>query len=103
MYTTADEPNKTRRLTISAGDIGVDPELRGAVEAAYRRGVHQAIAFAGDLADQAKTLGEAQCVLARAENMAGERRYRRKNEGSMMLLDTIRGRLSGPKRGGAKR
>jgi hypothetical protein len=103
MHTTADEPKKTSRLTISAGDFVVDPEQRRAVEAAYRRGVHQAIAFPGDLADQAKTLGEAQCILAQAENMAGELRYGRKNEGSTMLLDTIRGRFSEPKHGGAKR
>jgi hypothetical protein len=86
------------RLTMSLADAtaaDLPPGNRAGHEAAYRRGVHQALAFAGDLVDQAETLGEAECILARAENIAGELRYRRKNEGNMMLLDTIRGRLSG--------
>ena len=83
------------RLTVSADDIVIDPEQRRAVESAYRRGVHQAFAFAGDLVDDARTIAEARRALTRAENVAGELRYRRKTEGNMMLLDTIRGRLAG--------
>jgi hypothetical protein len=93
-------PRPHKPLTLSLRDAtaaDLPQEYRANVEGAYRRGVHQALALAGDLADQAKTLGEAQCVLARAENIAGELRYRRKNEGRMMLIDTIRGRLSSPK------
>jgi hypothetical protein len=95
------DPRKS--ITVRMADATVAdlaPERLAAREAAYRRGVHQALAFAGDLADRARTLGEAQCILARAEDIAGELRYRRKGEGRAMLLDHIRGRLSRPKRGG---
>jgi hypothetical protein len=88
-------------LTISAADIVIDPEQRRAVEGAYRRGVHQAFALAGDLVDDAEALREARRLLQRAENIAGEFRYKRKAEGNGALLDAIRGRLSGRKRGDA--
>jgi hypothetical protein len=92
-------------LTVSLADAtaaDLKPGCRAGHEAAYRRGVHQALAFAGDLVDGANSLKGAQRILCRAENLAGELRYRRKDEGNMMLLDTIRGRLHGSKRGGAK-
>ena len=75
----------------TAADLS-DPERLAAVKSSYRRGVHQALGFAGDLADQARTLGECQCILARAENIAGELRYRRKNEGRWTPIDHIRAR-----------
>jgi hypothetical protein len=103
MDSTPNQSQKTRRLTFSLADATAAdlPKCRASHEAAYRRGVHQALAFAGDLVNRAQTLGEAQCILTRAENVAGELRYKRKAEGNMMLLDTIRGRLSGRKRGDA--
>jgi hypothetical protein len=101
MKHTTDGPEKTSRLTFSMADAtaaDLDPERGRAVEAGYRRGVHQALAMAGDIADRAMSLRECQYILARAENIAGELRYKRKNEGRMMLLDYIRERLSSPKR-----
>jgi hypothetical protein len=96
-------PDPRKPLTFRMADAtlaDLTPERLAAHEAAYRRGVHQALAFAGDIADRARTLRECQYTLARAENIAGELRYKRKSEGRMMLLDHIRGRLSRPKRGG---
>jgi hypothetical protein len=101
MDDTTDRPAKTSRLTYSMADAtaaNLDPDRGRAVEAGYRRGVHQALAMAGDVADRAKSLRECQYTLARAENIAGELRYKRKAEGRMMLLDYIRERLSSPKR-----
>jgi hypothetical protein len=97
-------PTPHKPLTVSLRDAtaaDLDPERLAAAEAGYRRGVHQALAFAGDIADRANSLRECQLTLARPENIAGELRYKRKNEGRMMLLDCIRGRLSSPKRGGS--
>jgi hypothetical protein len=90
---------KTRELTHSLEDIAADltPERRAAHEAAYRRGVHQALAFAGDLVDEATTLKQARRVLTRAENMAGRLRFVQKNRGGGMLLDHIRQQLTRPK------
>jgi hypothetical protein len=98
---TPSDPRKP--VTVSLRDAtlaDLPPERLAAHEAAYRRGVHQALAFAGDIADRARSLRECQYTLARAENLAGELRYKRKAEGGMMLLDWIRGRLSSPKRRG---
>jgi len=80
----------------------MDPERRAAHEAAYRRGVHQAFAFACDVAYQAETLKDARRVLRRCENVAGRLRFIRKDQGNMMLLDFIRARLSRRKGGSAQ-
>ncbi len=85
-------PLNVRLADATAADI--DPERRAGYEGAYRRGVHQALAFAGDLVDGSITLKEAQRILTRAENLAGELRYRRKDQGNMMLLDHMRSRLA---------
>ena len=77
-----------------ADTIDRDPERLAAHEAAYRRGVHQALAFAGDIADEAATLQEARRTLTKAENIAGRLRFIRKDEGRGALLDHIRTSLS---------
>ena len=102
---TSDETAKSTSLTISLRDAtaaDLDPERRAAHESAYRRGVHQALAFAGDIVDRAATLKEAQRLLCRAENLAGRLRFIRKDQGNMMLLDHMRTKLYRPaqKRGG---
>ena len=70
------------------------PERLAAHEGAYRRGVHQALAFAGDILERATTLKEAKRQLNRAESWAFRLRFVRKTEGRLMLLDFIRGKLA---------
>ncbi len=98
MDNTPDQSAKTRPLTFRRADAtaaDLDPRTLRALEASYRRGVHQAIAFCGDIADGSVTLQEARRTLTRAENLAGRLRFIRKDEGRGMLLDHIRARLSG--------
>ena len=91
-------PEFPKPLTRSADATLADltPERLAAHEAAYRRGVHQALAFAGDVVDRAETLKDARRILCRAENVAGELRYKRKHQGRGMLLDYIGSRLRWP-------
>jgi hypothetical protein len=79
----------------TAADLFADPGHEGS----YRRGVHQALAFAVDLLDRARTKDEARRLLASAEEYAGRLRFREKDRGNGMLLDEINGRLR-RKRGG---
>jgi hypothetical protein len=88
-----------RQLTRSLADIQIDPEQQQAVEGSYRRGVHQALALAADLVEDAATLPEAKRLIGRAEREACRLRYHAKHEGNGMLLDRIRQRLT---RSGAK-
>jgi hypothetical protein len=77
---------------VTLADVAKDmtPERIAAHEAAYRRGCHQSLAMAADIASGALTLGEARRMLRRAETLAFGFRFRRKNEGRLMLLDQIR-------------
>ncbi len=103
MDSTSDKSRSTTPLTRSAADIAADltPERQAAHEAAYRRGLHQGLAFAGDLVDEATTLNQARSMLCKAENLAGELRYKRKAEGNGALIDHMRSVLS-RRRGGTK-
>ena len=70
MDSTPSETTKSTSLTISLRDAtaaDLDPEQMAVHEGAYRRGVHQALAFAGDIADRAATLKECNgsCVARR--------------------------------------
>jgi hypothetical protein len=69
-------------------------EVRQSSEASYRRGVHQAIGFAFDLVEQSADRRDALRRLGRAERIAGELRFVRKDQGRGMLLDTIRQKLA---------
>ena len=98
-------PDTPKPLTFRFADAtaaDLTPERLAAHEAAYRRGVHQAPAFAGDLVDGSLTLKEAQRILCRAENLAGKLRYIHKDRGRGMLLDHMRSKLA-RRRGGPKR
>jgi hypothetical protein len=89
-----------KATVVSLADIKLDPERMKACEASYRRGVHQAIAFSGDIVDRSDSLKEARRLLTRAENHAGRLRFIRKDQGGGMLLDFIRQRLCRNKRRG---
>ena len=68
MDSTPSETTKSTSLTISLRDAtaaDLDPEQMAAHEGAYRRGVHQALAFAGDIADRAATLKSATALVWR--------------------------------------
>jgi hypothetical protein len=70
-----------------------EEHLRGC-EASYRRGVHQAMGFAFDLAEESDDRRDAMRRLARAEKIAGDLRFNRKDQGRGMLLHHIRQRLA---------
>lgn len=93
--TPHDEP-PTRSLTVTLVDLAADttPERRAAHEGAYRRGVHQAFAFVADVAYRTRDVREIRRVLRRAETLAGELRFIRKDQGNGMLLDHIRSKIS---------
>ena len=63
-------------------------------EAAYRRGVHQALARAADLVAGCRTLQEARDLIDRAEAEARALRHREPAEG-VALLDELAARLRG--------
>lgn len=69
--------------------VDASPDASG-YESAYRRGVHQALAFALELTASAGTVRGARARLARAERLAGELRGRRRREGAGALLDHMR-------------
>jgi hypothetical protein len=87
----------TSTLTRSLADFELDPERLAAHEAAYRRGVHQALALASELVHQAGDVKEARRLLRRAEYQACRLRYKAKHQGKGCLLDTIRGKLNARK------
>jgi hypothetical protein len=87
---------------VTLADIKLDPAQLAACEGAYRRGVHQALALAGDIADSAQTLIEARRQLTKAENHAFRLRFTRKDEGRLMLLDHIRQELSKVRKGASR-
>jgi hypothetical protein len=60
---------------------------------AYKRGVHQALGLAADLAATAPTLADAQRLLTTAEQVAGDLRHN--SEEHPALLDELRQRLAG--------
>jgi fructose-specific phosphotransferase system component IIB len=99
MPTTATEPNASERdataanLIISAADIRLDERSLRASESAYRRGVHHGLALAGSLVDDSLSLKQAQRMLTRAENMAGEYRSLARHPGSPPILDELRRRV----------
>jgi hypothetical protein len=74
--------------------VEFNPEKHKAMEAGYRRGVHQALAFAGYLIQRASSRRAAARLVARAEALAEDFRYVRKDEGGGMLLDLIERELS---------
>jgi hypothetical protein len=95
--------NIHRPTTIRASDVIVDDDQAEHYERSYRKGVHQALAFAADLSDRASSLGELRRLLARAENVAADLRYRRKHVGRGMLLDEIGSRLHARRKARASR
>jgi hypothetical protein len=68
-------------------------------EAAYRRGVHQALAFALDSIEGKCTLDEARDLLANAERLALE--YRTSGAEVAGLIDSLRDELRGEIASGA--
>jgi hypothetical protein len=94
MNDTPTDPLKSSRIVTGTELLErLTPERLAAHEGAYRRGVHQALAFAGDIVERATTLKEAKRLLDRAESWAFKLRFVRKDEGRLMLLDYIRGKL----------
>jgi hypothetical protein len=91
--TQPDAPKSSRIITGTELLQQLTPERLAAHEGAYRRGVHQALAFAGDIVERASTLKEAKRLVNRAESWAFKLRFVRKTEGRLMLLDYIRGKL----------
>ena len=73
-------------------DVQPDP-VKARHEGAYRRGCHQSISFCLDLVGQCRNLQDARHVLRRAERIAHELRFVRRDRGNGALLDHIRGRL----------
>lgn len=63
----------------------------GSREAAYRRGVHQALAMAADLAEQTMSLRGLRRILLRAERIAARFRERPDRPAS---IDLLRARLA---------
>ena len=104
MDTTPTDGHDARKLTVTAADLAKEltPERRAAFEGAYRRGVHQAFAFAADEAFRTRDVREIRRVLKRAETLAGRLRFLEKNRGNGMLLDCIRQRINATKRKVAK-
>jgi hypothetical protein len=78
----------TGPIVVRACDVE-EPDARAmeVVEAAYRRGVHQALAFACDLVGRSGDHREAERRLADAADLAGELRACREDEGGGALLD----------------
>src|SRR5262249_28347455 len=78
MDSTSTDGANARKVTATAADLvkEMTPERLAAHEAAYRRGVHQAFAMAGDIAAGALTLGEARRSIRRAETLAGTDRLK---------------------------
>jgi hypothetical protein len=73
----------------TAADIKIDENRQRASEASYRRGVHHGLALAGRLVDQSLLLRQAQRLLTRAENLAGEYRSLARHPGNPPILDEI--------------
>jgi hypothetical protein len=93
-----ENPDPPRPVTCTAADLiacrySWDEHRRGC-KASYRRGVHQAIGLAYDLVEHAGGRREALKQLGRAERIAGELRFVRKDRGNGMLLDEIRQRMA---------
>jgi hypothetical protein len=65
-------------------------ELRGKCEAAYRKGVHHALSLASEMAENTKNHDAAIEWINRAESIAEDLRFNRKDEGRGMLLHHIR-------------
>jgi hypothetical protein len=89
------------RLTVTLRDAtaaDLQPDVLRLCESSYRRGVHQALALAGEIADWGDSVKEIRRVLSQAENVAGELRGHRRDQGHGMLIDYIRGRLRWPRR-----
>jgi hypothetical protein len=76
-------------LTICAADLVIAEKLQRIAESCYRRGVHHGLALAGRLVDQSLSLRQAQRLLARAENLAGEYRSLARHPGNPPILDEI--------------
>jgi hypothetical protein len=95
MDSTPTDRTDARKLTVTAADLAKEltPERRAAIEGAYRRGCHQALAFAADEAHRTRDVSEIRRVLRRAETLAGELRFTKKDQGNGMLLDHIRQRI----------
>src|SRR5262245_3169802 len=95
-------------IQIDKSTVVAEPATEGTierlrVEESYRRGAGHGIGFCLGLLDRDETLGEARQMLAQAERLAGELRYRRANQDNLLFLDYIRGRLRWPKRQGVPR
>lgn len=70
------------------------PDSPSQTEAAYRRGIHQAIAFCGEQLWQIRDLAEARERIGRAEDIASDLRTANRDLGHGHLLDVIRERLN---------
>jgi hypothetical protein len=77
----------------TAVDLIADEATQQMCEQAYRRGLHHGIALAGDLADESLSLAQAQRLLTRAENVAGEYRSVARHPGRPPLMEEIRVRV----------
>jgi hypothetical protein len=86
-------PQSDERLVVRASEVVTDPKGMEAMEGGYRRGVHHGLAFAIQIVESSGSLQRAIENLAKAEHLAGDLRYYRKDEGTGCLLDFMRGEL----------